>query len=55
MTSKLPSSLKNFNEVTISGKIVTSSKNINVLPSINLLLGSNKEIFLIIEEALYPL
>jgi len=50
ITSKRPSSLKNFKDVAISGNSVISSKKINVLPSINFLEGSNNEIFFTIAE-----
>jgi len=48
ITSKRPSSLKNFREVAISGNSVISSNKINVLPSMNFLEGSKREMFFII-------
>ena len=51
ITSKRPSSLKNFNEVAISGNSVISSKKINVLPGMNFLVGSSNDIFFTIAAA----
>ena len=51
ITSKRPSSLKNFKEVAISGNSVISSKKIKVLPGMNFLDGSSKDIFFTIAAA----